>query len=78
MIQYMVKLLVKKKCDGTNFMTTRFPFCDKEGCAEGYYNLNGICTNCSMGSENCKKCTYEVNEQMENLFATNVKVMNIC
>ena len=44
-------------------MTTRYAFCEEGGCAEGYYNLNGICTNCSMGSKNCKKCTYEVSEQ---------------
>ena len=56
----------EKKCNGTNYITTRFPFCEKEGCAEGYFNLNGICTNCSTGSPNCKDCTYEVSEQETN------------
>ena len=53
----------KGKCNGTNYITTRFAFCESGGCAEGYYNLNGICTNCSIGSPNCKNCTYEVSEQ---------------
>ena len=56
----------KGKCDGTNYIDTRFAFCEKEGCAEGYYNLNGICTNCSMGSPHCKNCTYSVSEQETN------------
>ena len=49
-------------CDGSDYVDTRFAFCEKGGCAEGYYNLNGICTNCSIGSPFCKKCTYEVQE----------------
>ena len=56
----------KGKCNGTNYIDTRFAFCEKEGCAEGYYNLNGICTNCSIGSPHCKNCTYEVSEQETN------------
>lgn len=49
-------------CDGSDYVDTRFAFCEKGGCAEGYYNLNGICMNCSVGSPACKKCTYEVQE----------------
>ena len=49
-------------CDGSNFVDARLPFCEKGGCAEGYYNLNGICTECSVGSPWCKKCTYEAQE----------------
>ena len=56
----------KGKCNGTNYIDTRFAFCEKESCAEGYYNLNGICTNCSIGSPHCKNCTYEVSEQETN------------
>ena len=54
------------KCNLSNYFTSKFPFCENEGCGEGYYNLNGICTNCSMGAPNCKNCTYEVSEQETN------------
>ena len=67
------------KCDGSDFMNDHFVSCEKGTCKEGFYDLNGICTNCSMGSPGCKKCTYEVNEEGKNglLFVQNVKVMNI-
>ena len=50
-------------CDGTNYAETRFAFCQKGGCKEGFYNLNGICLNCSIGSPGCSKCSYEVQEE---------------
>lgn len=52
------------KCDGSNYAQTKFAFCEKDGCKEGYYNLNlnGLCIKCSEGSPHCSKCTYEVNE----------------
>ena len=51
------------KCDGSNYAQTKFPFCEKDGCKEGYYNLNGLCIKCSEGSPYCSKCTYEISEK---------------
>ena len=45
-------------CDSTNYETTRNVLCEKNGCKEGFYNLNGICFNCSVSSTGCKKCVY--------------------
>ena len=50
-------------CDGSNYVETRFAFCEKGGCKEGYYNLNGICMKCGKSSPNCINCTYEVQEE---------------
>ena len=33
------------------------PLCDK--CKEGFYNMQGICFNCTSELENCNKCSYE-------------------
>ena len=30
-----------------------------ENCKTGYYSINGICTLCSIGSQNCKSCSYK-------------------
>ena len=37
-------------CDGSDYETTGFAFCEKNGCKRGYYNLNGICIKCEEGS----------------------------
>ena len=47
------------KCDENNWISTRNVLCEKTGCKEGYYNLQGFCLQCSIGSDNCAKCTYE-------------------
>ena len=49
-------------CDGTNYKKNKFAFCEKGGCKEGYYNLNGFCFECDIGSPGCSNCTYEVQE----------------
>ena len=49
-------------CDGSNYIKTRNVFCEEGGCKVGFYNLNGICRNCSEGSPGCLKCIYEVQE----------------
>lgn len=54
-------------CDSTNYINTRFAFCEKEGCKSGFYNLNGLCKNCSEGSPGCANCTYEVQEEETKL-----------
>ena len=50
-------------CDGSNYIKTRNVFCEEGRCKEGFYNLNGICKNCSEGSPGCLNCTYEVQER---------------
>ena len=52
----------KGNCDGTDYLETRNIFCDEGQCKEGFYYLNGICTNCSKESTGCSKCTYEIKE----------------
>ena len=62
------------KCDENNWISTRNVLCEKTGCKEGYYNLQGFCLQCSIGSDNCAKCTYEPpngtnsNSTLENFF----------
>ena len=50
-------------CDGSRYNETRNVLCSENDCKEGYYNLNGICKNCSEGSPGCLNCTYEVQER---------------
>ena len=45
-------------CDGSKYKEIGNILCEENGCKDGYYNLEGICLNCSIGSEYCKKCTY--------------------
>ena len=49
--------------DSHNF----FPFCEKDGCKEGYFNVNGMCISCKEFDEGCSRCSYEVpeNEYLE-------------
>ena len=49
-------------CDGSNYLKDRNIMCNENDCAEGLYNLNGICFNCTDGLPNCKKCHSEINE----------------
>ena len=50
----------KGKCSiaGNNYQESRNILCEEGACIEGYYQLEGICTPCSIGSPNCAKCTY--------------------
>ena len=50
-------------CDATNYLDTRNIICEKNGCKEGYYNLNGFCIPCSTGSPDCKSCSVTLNEK---------------
>ena len=52
-------------CDGTRYNETRMVFCEKDGCKEGYFNLNGICFRCADGSPGCKKCEIEEKNDTE-------------
>ena len=70
------------KCDENNWITTRNVLCEKTGCKEGYYNLEGFCLKCSVGSDNCAKCTYEPpsgtnsNSTLENYFTCQACINN--
>jgi len=55
-------------CDATNYLETRNVFCYEDGCKEGFYNLNGICFNCTEGSPGCKICSYTVNQKNEHQY----------
>ena len=55
-------------CDATNYLDTRNIICEKNGCKEGYYNLNGFCIPCSTGSPDCKSCSVTLNENNEEEF----------
>ena len=35
--------------------------CNENDCIDGYYNLNGFCISCGLGSPGCKTCTVAVN-----------------
>ena len=49
-------------CDGTNFTTNKYAYCEEDGCAEGYVNIDGTCVNCNVYLTGCTKCVREVNE----------------
>ena len=43
-------------CDSSRFQQDKIVYCNPNECKENYYNLNGICFNCSIGSPGCKTC----------------------
>ena len=55
-------------CDGSKYKEIKNVLCDK--CKEGYYNIDGICTPCSFGSENCVKCSYEASSEINKKIYT--------
>jgi len=50
-------------CDGSKYNEIETVLCDK--CKEGYYSIKGICFNCTDGSENCVKCSYEASSESD-------------
>jgi len=64
-------------CDSSKYSITRNVLCDK--CKEGYYNIEGICLQCSIGSPNCTNCSYEAYEGSDKKYlnALNVLMMII-
>jgi hypothetical protein len=48
-------------CDGSRYNQIQKVLCDK--CKEGYYNVEGFCIECSIGSEHCVKCSYELSSE---------------
>ena len=47
-------------CSSSEYEKFDNVICEEKGCKMGYYNLNGICFQCSMTSNNCTSCTYEL------------------
>ena len=48
-------------CEPINITSSSHPYCEKEGCSEGFYYKDGVCKNCSeYYSSNCGKCIYEI------------------
>ena len=44
-------------CDASRYENDRFVYCEKNGCKEGYYELEGICLKCGdFEAPGCKKC----------------------
>ena len=61
-------------CDSSKYSITRNVLCDK--CKEGYYNIEGICLQCSIGSPNCTNCSYEVYEGSDKKIFKCLKCVN--
>ena len=52
------------QCDASDYSNSGFAYCQE--CKEGYYNLEGLCYKCEIGSPGCKECTYVYEENSEN------------
>ena len=54
------------KCDASRYENDRFAYCEKNGCKEGYYEVEGLCLKCDTESPGCKTC-YNKQTQMGDL-----------
>ena len=55
-------------CNGSRYQQDRIAYCNPNECKEGYYYLNGICFNCTIGSPGCKTCNVtetKINNQID-------------
>ena len=50
----------KGNCEPVNIKLSRYPYCEKDGCLEGFFYREGFCENCSEYLSNCAKCSYEI------------------
>ena len=55
-------------CSSSQYEKFENVICEEKGCKTGYYNLNGFCTQCSMTSDNCTNCTYELSSSGKKEF----------
>jgi len=55
-------------CDSSRYNDIDNVLCDK--CKEGYYSIEGFCTPCLDGSENCVKCSYEASQESDKKIYT--------
>lgn len=53
------------KCSKGDYENERMVFCEENGCKKGYYNIEGICLQCSMTSDHCIDCTFLPNPENE-------------
>lgn len=61
-------------CDSSNYKEIRNVLCEPNGCKEGYYQIEGICFPCSVGSDFCKKCSYNPpNNEINSINLTDSK-----
>ena len=51
------------KCNITNNIQDIKIICEEKGCKSGYYDINGICFDCSQLSPYCSKCSKENNSE---------------
>ena len=53
------------KCSKGDYENERMVYCEENGCKKGYYNIEGICLQCSMTSDHCIDCTFLPNPENE-------------
>ena len=54
----------KGNCDSSGFEYNQQVYCEKNECKDGYYELNGLCFDCSSIDPGCKNCY--INERNNN------------
>ena len=54
----------KGECDGKDYSNSGFAYCQE--CKEGYYNLEGLCYKCEVGSPGCILCSNEKETGTQN------------
>ena len=64
----------KGSCDSSKYSLTGGVLCDK--CKDGYYSVEGICTQCSIGSPNCVQCSYEASPGSDQKIYTCLKCIS--
>jgi hypothetical protein len=62
------------ECDSSDYSNSGFAYCKE--CKEGYYNLEGLCHECEVGSPGCEECTYVYEETSENKIFKCLKCLN--
>ena len=63
-------------CDGNCQRNGNIFSCDEYGCKKGFYNINGLCFNCSEISQNCKTCNYLPPEGNSAVDINNERIFN--
>ena len=71
---YLGQIGCKGECDSKDYSNSGFAYC--QDCKEGYYNLEGLCYKCEIGSPGCVKCTNEKEEGTENKRFKCLKCLN--
>ena len=65
---YYGKIGCEGNCNSSRYQQDRIVYCNPNECKEGYYYLNGICFNCTIGSPGCKTCNVtetKINNQID-------------